>query len=102
MTEEVLGVDFTENYEGLVPKEDVRKTLKMIADKDASIDVSFELPLIKQIKLRSAYYNKMKWKYNYIPFSRLNSFVQVYKPIISHFIKYGIGVNKIFYNELST
>lgn len=90
MTEEVLGVDFAEYHEGLVPKEDVQKALKMIADKDASIDVPFDLPLIKQIRSRSAYYNKMKWKYNYIPFSRLNSFVQVYKPIISHFISHFI------------
>ena len=86
-TEEVLGVDFTEYHVGLVPKEDVQKASKMIADKDASIDVLFDLPFIEQIRLRSTFYNKMKCKYKNIPFSRLNSFVQEYKPIISYFIK---------------
>ena len=87
MSEHVLGVDFTEYHEGSIPKQDVQKALNMIAEKDSSIDVSYELPLFKQIKKRKEYYRRMKWKYNYIPFSQLNSFLRIYKPPTSHAAK---------------
>ena len=87
MSEHVLGVDFKDYHEGVIPKQDVRKAFNMIAERDASIEVPYELPLFKQIKKRKEYYRRMKWKYNYIPFSHLNSFLRIYKPPISHAVK---------------
>lgn len=87
MAEVISGLSFEEYHINSIPERDVLSAFNMIAEKNSSIDVSYDLPIFTQIKMRWSYYRKMHWKYRYIPFSRYSSFKRVYIPPISHAVK---------------
>lgn len=87
VSEKILGVDFSEYHDNIIPKDDVQSALKMLFDKNTSIEIPFNIPFWEQIKLRKAYNTRMKWKYHYIPFSKYSNLMRIYKPPISHLVK---------------
>lgn len=86
MAEEVSDLSFKEYHDNNIPRGDVQKAFMMLAEQDASIEISFDLPLFTQIRQRKHYYDKMRWKYKYLPLSRIDVFSKIYKLPISHFV----------------
>ena len=87
ISEKVSGLSFMDFHENIIHKEDVQKALGMIFERCTSIEVPLSLPFFTQIKLRRSYYNNMRWKYQYLPFSRISCIVREYRPPISNAIK---------------
>ena len=88
LAEKVSNLTFQEYHVSRIPKQDVQRALHMVLDKNTSIDVSLSLPLLTQIKLRKAYYSKMRWKYKYLPLSRISIIMRVFRPPISNAMRH--------------